>query len=421
MRAHVAGALAVLVLVTGPAGAETLGGLARARGVPPPGRVATVDQPLQAYQVLDDSRDLLVVYILGERESAQLHAARWDRASREWTVARLDSRATAASNSSALAVEHCRSGLALDRFPGGFLVQAHINPSAECTIVLAPDLTVRAVLAGWPVATLADGRLVYQRNQVHFAAVHPVTLALFDPRRAADLTLYPRRPYGPARTSHIDRIGAVYTAAWCSARNHPCDPDVFDEQVSGAVVTNSSGDALAFVMAWDNTTGWSDAERWGRLEPFREVRAGLARWDRLGAPPEALYRDLAAGLSRASNLKAETHIAAAMAGEPDLGPLLAAALASRPAPGQDERAWLVALDARWTDPETWRRLGRAVATPDEFTEVVYVYTGLRRPDSLRSRELLRSDFESRFGPGAPGRALEPEVLRAIFPPAGRAR
>ena len=33
---------------------------------------------------------------------------------------------------------------------------------------------------------LTDGRLVYQRNQVHFASVHPVALALFDPRKRAE-------------------------------------------------------------------------------------------------------------------------------------------------------------------------------------------------------------------------------------------
>ena len=46
--------------------------------------------------------------------------------------------------------------------------------------------------------------------------------------------------------------------------------------------------------------------------------------------------------------------------------------------------------------------------------VVYVYTGLRRPDAMKYRELLRRDFEARFGVGAPGRALEPDVLRQIF-------
>jgi hypothetical protein len=206
----------------------------------------------------------------------------------------------------------------------------------------------------------------------------------------------------------------VYTAAWCSARNHPCDPDVFDEQVSGAVVTNSSGDALAFVMAWDNTTGWSDAERWGRLEAFRELRAALGRWDGRGEPPVELYRSLGAGLARTRNLKGEAHVEAALAGEPALAALVGPALASRPAAGQDERSWLVALDARWADADTWKRLGAAVAVPEEFTEVVYVYAGLRRPDALDYRELRRRDFEARFGPGAPRRALEPDVLRRIF-------
>ena len=66
-----------------------------------------------------------------------------------------------------------------------------------------------------------------------------------------------------------------------------------------------------------------------------------------------------------------------------------------------ERAWLLALDPRWGDGATWRDLARAVAVPDEHTEVVYVYSGLRRPETLQYRELRRADFEARFGPGLP--------------------
>jgi hypothetical protein len=76
----------------------------------------------------------------------------------------------------------------------------------------------------------------------------------------------------------------------------------------------------------------------------------------------------------------------------------------------------MALDPRWGDVATWRDLARAVAVPDEYTEVVYVYAGLRSPGTVRYRELLRSDFEARFGPGLPDRALAPEVLHAIFRP-----
>ena len=415
MAAHIVGMLAGLMLFADPAWAETLGDLLRARGVTPPLSLTHLDRSLQSYQVLDDERDLLVVYTLGEPESARLHAARFTRAARAWTAAPIGWRVPPGGGGPrALEVEWCRSGLAVDRFPGGFLVRAHINPSAECTIVLGPDLAVRGVLAGWPVATLADGRIVYQRNQVHFASFHPVALALFDPRQPADLVLYPRKPYRAARAAQVARMRVAYSPTWCNAHNHPCDPEVFDEHVNGDVVADARGDTLAFVMAWDNTTGWSDVERWGRLEAFRELRAALARWDGQGAPPAELYRSLAAGLARVRNMKAEAHVAAALAEEPALGGLVGPALSSRPAAGQDERSWLVALDARWADADTWKRLGGAVAVPEEFTEVVYVYRGLRRPDTLEYRELLRSDFEARFGPGAPRRALERDVVRRIF-------
>jgi len=76
----------------------------------------------------------------------------------------------------------------------------------------------------------------------------------------------------------------------------------------------------------------------------------------------------------------------------------------------------MARDPRWGDAATWRDLARAVAVPDEEIEVVYVYSGLRRPGTVQYRELWRSDFEARFGPGLPDRALAPDVLRAIFRP-----
>ena len=190
------------------------------------------------------------------------------------------------------------------------LVRAHVNPSAECTIVLGRDLSVRAVLAGWPVVTFADGRLVYQRNQVHFAPVHPVALGLWDPRRPRDdVSVYPRPPYQAVRRAHVERMRARYADDWCRVRNHPCEPDRFDERLAGEVVADARGDALAFVLAWE----------------------------------------------------VETEAA---------GP-----------PAPDASA------------------ARGVTTAEAVTEVVYVYSGLRRPGTMRHRELLRRDFEARFGPG----------------------
>ena len=157
MRGRVLGVLAVLSLLVAPAGAETLGDIARARGVPPPDGPGTAAPRLQTYHVLDDARDLLVVYVIGERDAAALHAARWQRAARRWTAAPLDWHVTA-GGPRALAVEHCRSGLAIDRSPGGFVVRAHINPSAECTIVLASE---GGALHAWAAADIASGSLHY--------------------------------------------------------------------------------------------------------------------------------------------------------------------------------------------------------------------------------------------------------------------
>src|SRR5258708_25059788 len=220
------GLLAAVALVAGPAHAETHGEVLAARRVGPPPCRLVLDQPLETYQVLDDDRDLLVVYVGQPAAAARLQAARFERATRRWTVTRLDwSVAADGSGARALEPEWCRSGLAMERFPAGFLVRSHLNPSAECTVVLAPDLSVRAVLAGWPVATLADGRLVYQRNQVHFASVHPVALALLDARRPGEIALYPPPPLRGVRRAHVDRLRGVYTAAWCNARNHPFHPE----------------------------------------------------------------------------------------------------------------------------------------------------------------------------------------------------
>ena len=396
------------MLVVGAALADTIGDVLRSRGLnPPPEIAALADAVVGMPTVLDDAGDVLVVYETSG-DPARLRAVRFAKAPGVWTSALVD------WTVSPLPMEACGGGRAVSRFAAGFLVTAHINPSAECTVVLGPDLGIRAVLAGWPVASFADGRIVYQRNQVHFAAVHPVALALFNPRGPAEVDLYPPRPSPPLRAAHVARMRQVYTEGWCRTRNHPCDPQVFDESVTEEVAVDSGGDALALAVAWDNTAGWSDTERWGRLEPFREVRQALAAWDGRGEPPADLHRALASGLGRTRNLGREPDVRAALSSEPQIGGLIAAALATSPPPGLEPRARLVALDARWADAATWRALARAVAVPDELTEVVYVYTGLRRPGAIAHRELLRRDLQACFGGTSLRGALEPDVLRQLF-------
>ena len=152
---------------------------------------------------------------------------------------------------------------------------------------------------------------------------------------STDTPLYPRKPYQAARLAHAARMRHVYTDPWCAAHNHPCDPDVFDEHLASDILVDARGEALVFVVAFDNTTGWSAAERWGRLEAFRELPRGARAMGRSGsaagcAGPGARRRSL----DRARNLNAGPHLAAALSADPELRDLVSGVLASsRPAEG----------------------------------------------------------------------------------------
>jgi hypothetical protein len=105
------------------------------------------------------------------------------------------------------------------------------------------------------MAALADGRIVYQRNQVHFAPFHPLSLALLDTRRRSEVSLYPPRPVRELRRGHVDRLRAVCTSDRCNTHSRSCDPERFDEHLSSGVLAHAGGDALAFLAAWANTVG----------------------------------------------------------------------------------------------------------------------------------------------------------------------
>jgi hypothetical protein len=394
--------------------ADTLRSVLQAEGVAHPSTLPDLDRSVGHVILTRDGPTTFVVYDAGgPSDPVRLVALRLGPKRDRFTRAPLTWPRSAPAG---LDAQTCRRLDSARAYPRAVLVTAHLNPSASCTLVLGRDLTLRAVLPGWPIAGLPDGRIVYQKSQVHFAAVHPMELVLFDPNRLADVPLYPRPPHQAVRAAHVARMRQAYTDAWCAPRNHPCDPELFDESLASEVVVSPRGDALAFVVALDNTGGWPDTERWGRLEPFRELRATLAAWNGHGAPPDTLPRALVAGLSRARNLSAGPLIAVALAGDPELRDLVGAVLASPIPEGVDAARWPAMLDPRWSDPSTWNRLARAIEVPDEVTEVVYVYVGLRPPGPLRYRELLRRDVEARFGQASLTALTEPAMLRQIFGP-----
>jgi hypothetical protein len=76
-------------------------------------------------------------------------------------------------------------------FGAYILLNVHINPSASCTLVLGSDLKFRDSILGWPIARLGNSRLLIQRDEVHFAPVHPVHLSVYDISTRDSAPVYP--------------------------------------------------------------------------------------------------------------------------------------------------------------------------------------------------------------------------------------
>ena len=243
--------IAALVCIA-PAAGETLGNALRASGARVTAQtVPDAGVPIASHAVLRDRQAYVIVYYRDQGTGAlvpPLFVGRLDRLTGRWMQAAIDEQAIRPAPSACLG-----SALSARKAGGMLLVETHVNPSAGCTLVLAEDLAVRDVLSGWPVAVFADGRVVYQHSQPHFFAVHPLEVSIYDPRSRGHRALYPPKPPPPLRLEHMRKIQTLYTPDWCNARNHPCDPERFDERIEGPVEVSDKTGALAFVAAFDNT------------------------------------------------------------------------------------------------------------------------------------------------------------------------
>jgi len=142
-------------------------------------------------------------------------------------------------------------------------LEAHINPSASCTMVVAKrDLSMRGEIAGWIVAELRDDRVVYQHNEIHFAPTHYVELSVYDAATRRSRKIYPTEPCTPIRCRHIRQVQLAYdrclqsddSRAACggafAANNHHGDATLFDCSLDTPVAANPATDSIAFTMSF---------------------------------------------------------------------------------------------------------------------------------------------------------------------------
>jgi hypothetical protein len=241
-----AGLTAIMPLA---ASADSLRAVIAKSDAPPDARpVANLDREITSYSVLDTESVLAIAYYLqGDSPGLEepLFVDRYDRKARQWRSAAFSREQRAAGGSDCLG-----SAVGLESSGDSFLLSTHISPSAECTLVLSTDLAVRAALYGWPEASLADGSIVYQRSQIHFAPFHAAEIAVYSRKTGRSYTIYPSKPYQAERQAEITKLTAFFDAHqdWCNQHNHPCDPELFDNALDGPVAANPQTDSLAFVI-----------------------------------------------------------------------------------------------------------------------------------------------------------------------------
>lgn len=140
----------------------------------------------------------------------------------------------------------CGTGIgdlrAIDEF---LLVEAHINPSAACTLVFDSQLKLQKTLYGFRAEMVAPGQLVMIEDMVHFAPVHPERLQLVDLHKWTDSELYPPKGDILRRKLAVAHAAKMPTETECTAHNESCEAAIFNEEIS-AFHSNGHG-RFAFI------------------------------------------------------------------------------------------------------------------------------------------------------------------------------
>jgi hypothetical protein len=232
----------------------TLAQVLAAAGLKPPVEVVKdLDHPITSYAALLDDRDAYVIAYYWSLPSGTLEdplrVLSFNRQTQEWKSAELMLGGDQIGHS-----ECVGSVLHADALPTAFLLDTHINPSASCLIVVDRNLAFRNALFGWYLAAVSDTQIVFQRSEVHFAAVHPAELALYDLTTKQETSLFPRKPFQRIRSEYTARLRDFYRTheEWCRENNDPCEPETVDSSLEGEIAFNHREHALAFVIDYDS-------------------------------------------------------------------------------------------------------------------------------------------------------------------------
>lgn len=151
------------------------------------------------------------------------------------------------------------SALRIREYSDTILIETHVNPSAGCVIILSLELSLRTAVSGWLLGLMGGKYVIVQTSEVHFMAVHPLHIEVFDLKLNRSVVVYPsrqdrlRREYSRLVQSHISE-------KWCIEHNAPCDPEEFDTSINGALTVNEAARAFGFEASFDAGGFGDDAE-----------------------------------------------------------------------------------------------------------------------------------------------------------------
>lgn len=221
-------------------------------------KLKNLDQKITSGADLDDASQYLIAYYIDDGSGAlrrPLFVDLFDRKTRAWTSAVISGDGFQLS----LVGQEMRGdeclGAVLDirASKESYFLDTHINPSAGCLLILSRDLNLRAALSGWYLGHFEDGSVVHQLSEVHFAAVHPAEVALYNWKNKRDTPLFLPKTHPPILSAHIAMLRAFYLAHedWCMRNNSPCDPERFDSSVVGKVALDNREHAVALVISYE--------------------------------------------------------------------------------------------------------------------------------------------------------------------------
>lgn len=215
--------------------------------------LANLDKRITSGATLNNADEFLIAYYLDDGSgllNPPLYLHRLDRKNNIWTSGALVEAASSPDAADSVCFGAVLDiGSLLDRY----ILETHINPSAGCVLIVSHELKFSSVLYGWVLGHFDDGSIIFHRNQIHFATVHPAEIAVYQEKNRKDFTFFPPKSVTPVREMLTAELRDFYHTHqdYCVKANDPCDPMEFDSSLTGQIAVNEHSHSAAFAISYE--------------------------------------------------------------------------------------------------------------------------------------------------------------------------